>query len=141
MSEHYRQSTDPITPNLRLCIEDDGVLLKIYEADMTSAAPTAQIVNLHDKIILMPEEARWLRDTLNTMDIEEGERDSRVPIVHAIREMAKRFRAHAEENRALRVQYIRSQIAGRRGDEHKYEARAELYDREAEALEKLLPKE
>lgn len=55
-----------------------------------------------------------------------------------IKATAARFRILAKENRELRRSYLASEIAGRGGDEHKYAARAELYDREAEALEKLL---
>lgn len=74
-SSHYRDSTDPQTPNLRLYIERDEGLVVFYEADMTSRSPSAQIVNLHDKIVMLAADARWLRDMLNRMDLEDTEDD------------------------------------------------------------------
>ena len=78
--EHYRNSTDPQTPELRLYVERDEGLVMLYEADMTSRSPTAQIVNLHDKIIMLASDARWLRDTLNSMDLEDGPDDAEPPL-------------------------------------------------------------
>ena len=38
---------------------------------MTSTAETAQELEVFDRLVLTPEMARWLRDTLNQMDLED----------------------------------------------------------------------
>lgn len=67
----YRMSDDPMTPNLRLILDGDVGIVTLYEADMTSRSETAQETALHDKIIMSPADARWLRDQLNAADLSD----------------------------------------------------------------------
>lgn len=67
----YRLSDDAQTPNLRLILDAVPGMVTLYEADMTSRSPEAQETEMHDKIIMSPADARWLRDTLNNADLSD----------------------------------------------------------------------
>lgn len=68
----YRMSDDPMTPNLRLILDADVGIVTLYEADMTSRSDTAQETERHDKIVMSPDDARWLRDQLVALLESEG---------------------------------------------------------------------
>ena len=68
----YRLSDDPMTPNLRLILDADVGIVTLYEADMTSRSDTAQETERHDKIVMSPDDARWLRDQLVALLESEG---------------------------------------------------------------------
>ena len=68
----YRMSNDPKTPNLRLILTSEPGMVTLYEADMTSRSDTAQETERHDKIVMSPDDARWLRDQLVALFESEG---------------------------------------------------------------------
>lgn len=70
----WRHSTDPQEPLDRLIAErNDLGIIGIYEARMTSQSASARVIDYHDKLLLTPEMARWLRDALNAMDLDDHE--------------------------------------------------------------------
>lgn len=69
--EMYRMSDDAKTPNLRLILSVEPGEVVLYEADMTSRSATAKETTVHDKIIMSPADARWLRDALEQADLSD----------------------------------------------------------------------
>jgi hypothetical protein len=67
----YRLSDDAMTPNLRLILDVVPGMVTLYEADMTSRRAEAQETEVHDKILMSPADARWLRDALNSADLSD----------------------------------------------------------------------
>jgi hypothetical protein len=73
---HYLHPSDPEEPTVRLHVErscDTSGIINIWEAAMTSSGPSAQEIDVHDRLILLPAAARWLRDTLNRMNLEDND--------------------------------------------------------------------
>lgn len=69
--EMYRMSDDAMTPNLRLILSVELGAVVLYEADMTSRSATAKETAVHDKIIMSPADARWLREALQQADLND----------------------------------------------------------------------
>lgn len=70
--KHHLHSVDPLDPNARLIIwRGEKCNIDIYEAQMTGSSPTAEECAVHDRLVLTPQMARWLRATLNEMDLED----------------------------------------------------------------------
>jgi hypothetical protein len=72
---HYLHPSDAEDdPAVRLIVERSDEtygIVNIYEAKMTSAAPSAQELEAFGRLIVTPEAARWLRDVLAGMDLED----------------------------------------------------------------------
>lgn len=80
---HYRNSTDPDAHSkLRLLVErssESRGLIRIAESVMTSHAATAVEIKALDELHLEPAEARWLRDALVSMNLDDVETDGACP--------------------------------------------------------------
>jgi hypothetical protein len=61
-----RLSDDPTDQHNRFRVErDDGWdMIEVVDEQVSSRAATAQITHINDKLLLTPEDARWLRDAL-----------------------------------------------------------------------------
>lgn len=71
-AECWRHSDDPREPLERIVVERlDGGNVTLYEATMSSAQPGAVPTEVHERLHLTPRMARWLRDALVTMDLED----------------------------------------------------------------------
>ena len=84
--EMYRMSDDAKTPNLRLILSVDPGEVVLYEADMTSRSATAKETAVHDKIIMSPADARWLRDALQQVDLSDQPEVTSAAPVPSLRE-------------------------------------------------------
>lgn len=81
---HYLQPHDSEYPEERLQVElsteTDGIV-NISIATMTSPSPTAEEIALRNQVFMFPSAARWLRDTLVSMNLDDwdyGESAERV---------------------------------------------------------------
>ena len=84
--EMYRMSDDAKTPNLRLILSVEPGEVVLYEADMTSRSATAKETAVHDKVIMSPADARWLRDALQQADLSDPPEVTSAEPVPSLRE-------------------------------------------------------
>lgn len=73
MSTFYLHSTDPKDPNQRLILDaSEPNLISLTDCDVTSNSPTAQILDeSKERIWLLRHQARWLRDVLNSLNLDD----------------------------------------------------------------------
>ncbi len=75
MREEIRMSDDPTTPHQRIRVKEElseWGLVTIADEDMTSDSGKAQSVS-QSTIVMLKDEARWLRDVLNRMELGDGQ--------------------------------------------------------------------
>ena len=84
MAEHVLMSQDPKDPRWRYRVADANPpatgLIEVVEEELTSASATAQVSGVTNRLLMTPDQARWMLAALaKVLDPEEPPPPSGMP--------------------------------------------------------------